>query len=60
MHGEITGLQLSLHSTDEQIDAALDRGDRRAFKVWCTRRKSLIARLERQLLPLATQPQPAG
>jgi hypothetical protein len=59
MHGEITGLQLSLSNTNEQIDAALDKGDRRAFRVWCNRRTSLIARLERQLLALATAPQPA-
>lgn len=58
MSAEISGLQICISNTDAQIDAALDTGDRRAFKVWCGRRASLIAKLERQLLALATAPQP--
>lgn len=56
---EITGLQLTLASTMEQIDAALDTGNQRAFRLWCQRRESLIARLERTLLAVATSEVPA-
>ena len=56
---EITGLQLSLVSTLEQIDCALDTGNRRAFVVWCKRRTSLITRIERTLLAMATAKVPA-
>lgn len=51
---EITGLSIALANTEDQIDAALERGDHRAFKVWCGRRASLIARRERALLDVAT------
>lgn len=51
---EISGLQVCIVNTDAQIDAALDTGDRRAFRVWCLRRQSLIARVERVLVEAAT------
>ena len=51
---EISGLQVCIVNTDAQIDAALDSGDRRAFRVWCLRRASLIARVERVLVEAAT------
>jgi hypothetical protein len=51
---EISGLQICILNTDAQIDAALDTGDRRAFRVWCLRRASLIARVERVLVEAAT------
>jgi hypothetical protein len=51
---EISGLQICIINTDAQIDAALDSGDRRAFRVWCLRRASLIARVERVLVEAAT------
>jgi hypothetical protein len=50
---EIAGLQICIVNTDAQIDAALDNGDRRAFRVWCLRRASLIARVERVLVEAA-------
>jgi hypothetical protein len=51
---EITGLTIALSNTDAQIDASLDRGDKRAFRVWCQRRATLLAKLERTLLAVAT------
>lgn len=51
---EITGLSIALANTEQQIDAALDHGDRRAFRLWCQRRVSLLAKLERTLLAVAT------
>lgn len=56
---EITGLTLALGRADEQINTALDAGDRRAFRIWCGRRASLLARLERTLLAVATAEVPA-
>jgi hypothetical protein len=50
---EISGLQVCIRKTDAQIDAALDADDRRAFQVWCLRRASLIARVERVLVEAA-------
>ncbi|HEV7650236.1 MAG TPA: hypothetical protein VGP26_18980 [Actinophytocola sp.] len=51
---EISGLQICIQNTDAQIDAALDANDQRAFRVWCLRRASLIARIERVLVDVAT------
>jgi hypothetical protein len=51
---EISGLQICIMNTGAQIDAALDNNDRRAFRVWCLRRASLIARVERVLVEAAT------
>lgn len=53
-NAEISGLQICIQNTDAQIDAALDADDRRAFRVWCLRRASLIARVERVLVEAAT------
>lgn len=57
---EVTGLQVSLLDTEGRIDQALDKRDRRAFRVWCRRRASLLVRLERALLSLATGPTDAS
>lgn len=56
---EISGLSVMLTNTDDQIDKALDRGDRRAFRLWCQRRASLLAKIERTLLAVATAEVPA-
>lgn len=56
---EITGLGVCIARADTEIDAALDRGDRRAFRVYCKRRASLVARRERALLAAATAEVPA-
>lgn len=53
---EITGLTIMLANTEQQIDKALDDGNRRAFRLWCQRRTSLLAKLERTLLAVATTP----
>lgn len=50
---EVAGLQICIMNTDAQIDAALDSEDRRAFRVWCLRRASLISRIERVLVDAA-------
>ena len=51
---EIAGLQLQLRSTMTNIDQALDRGDRRAFKAWSRKWASLNARAGSILLAIAT------
>lgn len=56
---EVAGLSLAVDRACEQIDAALDQGNRRAFRVWCQRRTALIARRERALLAAATAEVPA-
>lgn len=56
---EITGLSLAVDRALDQIDCALDKGDRRAFRVWTGRRLALIARRERALLAAATAEVPA-
>ena len=53
-NAEISGLQVCIRNTDAQIDAALDTNDRRAFRVWCLRRQSLITRVERALVEVVT------
>ncbi len=52
---QVVGLQVSLINTLVQIDAALDAGDRRAFRLWSARRSSLTRRLENVLLKIATE-----
>lgn len=52
---EVTGLYLSRQSTLEQINCALDIGDRRQFRIWCKRHASLTARITSLLLALATK-----
>ena len=51
---EIAGLQLQLRSTMCNIDQALDRGDRRAFRAWSRKWVSLNARAGSILLAIAT------
>jgi hypothetical protein len=51
---EITGLHLSVLNTEGYIDRALDLGDMRGFRVWCRRRASLTARLQRILIITVT------
>lgn len=51
---QIQGLQISLINTLAQIDAALDSGDQRAFRIWTGRWASLTRRLENVLLTIAT------
>jgi hypothetical protein len=50
---EIHGLQLVMRDTLASIDAALDRGDRRAFRAWCKKWASLSARAGAVLVELA-------
>lgn len=54
---DVASLQVCLSNTLEQIDAALDRGDQRAFKVWCKRWCSLTARAESLLVKIVTAPE---
>lgn len=56
---EVSGLSIMLANADDQINKALDEGDRRAFRVWCQRRASLLARVEKALLSVATAKAPA-
>lgn len=56
---EITGLSIALSNTELQIDKALDERNQRAFILWCQRRRSLLAKLERTLLAVATTEVPA-
>lgn len=51
---QLSGLSVSMKDTLAQIDAALDRGDRRAFYVWCKRWISLSARAETLLAKVLT------
>ena len=51
---QVAGLQICLINTMAQIDAALDAGDRRAFRIWTGRWASLTRRLENVLLKIAT------
>lgn len=51
---QVVGLQVSLLNTLTQIDAALDRRDRRAFRLWTARHASLTARLSTLLVKIAT------
>lgn len=53
---ELRGLQLVMRSTLVSIDDALDRGDRRAFRVWCKKWTSVTARAGSVLLDMATTP----
>jgi hypothetical protein len=55
---QVAGLQICLINTMVQIDAALDSGDRRAFRVWTSRWASLTRRLENLLLKIATAADP--
>lgn len=50
----VVGLQLQRADTLHRIDQALDRGDRRAFRVWCRRFASLSTRIELLLYTIVT------
>ena len=56
---EITGLSIALSNTETQIDKALDEHNQRSFILWCQRRRSLLAKLERTLVAVATARTPA-
>ena len=49
---QLAGLQRQLVNTLEQLDAALDRGDRRAFRIWCGKYRHVTARLATVLAQL--------
>lgn len=51
---EVQGLSIQLVDTMARIDEALDRKDRRAFRVWSGRWRSLSGRLCALLLKIAT------
>lgn len=51
---ELAGLQIVMRSTLASIDAALDRGDRRAFRVWCKKWASVGTRAGNVLADLAS------
>jgi hypothetical protein len=51
---DVSGLQLSMRRALEQIDCALDKGDRRAFRVWSARWRQLAAKVEGLLVKIAT------
>lgn len=51
---ELSGLQQQLVNTLEQIDFALDRGDRRAFRIWAGKYATLSSRCASLLLRIAT------
>jgi hypothetical protein len=51
---EIVSLHLELERTLARIDDALDRGDRRAFRVWCGKWRAMSGRLTALLLKIAT------
>jgi hypothetical protein len=51
---EIAGIQIALANTLEQINCALDRGDKRAFRAWSKRWASLSARAGTVLVELVT------
>lgn len=51
---ELSGLHQQMVNTLEQIDCALDRGDRRAFRVWSGKYRTLSSRCASLLLKIAT------
>lgn len=51
---EITNLQVQADTTLQHIDEALDRGDRRAFRMWSMKHRSLSVRLSSLLVKIAT------
>lgn len=51
---EIAGLHLELERTLARIDDALDRRDRRAFRVWSGKWQSMSGRLSSLLLKIVT------
>ena len=51
---QIQGLTIQLMDTMARIDEALDRGDRRAFRMWSMKHRSLSGRLASLLVKIAT------
>lgn len=51
---QIDGLTVQWVETMTRIDDALDRGDRRAFRMWSMKACSLSARLSSLLVKIAT------
>lgn len=51
---DIAGLHLDLERTLARVDDALDRGDKRAFRMWSLKARSLSVRLAALLLKIAT------
>lgn len=49
---EIAGLWINVLNTEHHIDRALDTEDPRAFRVWCKKRASQCARVQRLLIAL--------
>jgi len=50
---ELRGLQIVMRDVLASIDQALDRGDRRAFRLWCRKWASLSTRAGNVLADLA-------
>lgn len=50
----VTGLHIEIERTRARIDDALDRGDRRAFRMWSMKHRSLSTRLCGLLVKIAT------
>ena len=51
---QVAGLHLNRLHAEEQINCALDTGNRRAFRVWAGRWRDLTLRIERLLITIAT------
>lgn len=51
---ELSGLHQQMVNTMEQIDCALDRGDRRAFRVWSGKYRDLTERRGTLLAKIVT------
>lgn len=54
---EVATIQRCILSALEQVDAALDRQDRRQFRIWSTRYRNLCGRLSTLLLKIAQAPE---
>lgn len=52
--GDLAGLHQAMVNTLEQIDCALDRGDRRAFRAWSSEYRDLTTRCGSLLAAIAT------
>jgi hypothetical protein len=50
---EVYVLRSKLERAESEVDAALDRGDRKAFRVWTKRRAALATRLADLLTRMA-------
>jgi hypothetical protein len=51
---QVAGLHFEIERTMAFIDDALDRGDKRAFRMWSIKHRSLSVRLSGLLVKLAT------